>query len=277
MRYEDRIEIWSVVDLKDHPENSKYNSELSMREEASLKASIAEVGIQEPLLIRPDGTVLSGHQRKRIATSIGLAKVPVRQVHCSEEEAVYLLVTTNEARRGDEKDLMKKARRVQVLYEAWGIKPGRKRVQDAHFDRHDVASVLQLDDSSLRRLLKLLYLIPEFQQEVSKGRIGLVAGNKIASLDREQQNELFRTFQVAGEIKTATIIKMVDQLRDEDTGPDLKDVRREQKQKQVQGKLDKLKKDLIWFITEPDSEEERAAVAGLLDEYLGYMRGEKRG
>ncbi|WP_375105475.1 ParB/RepB/Spo0J family partition protein (plasmid) [Paenibacillus sp. RS8] len=269
MDIDSQVTLRRISQLQAHPDNEVYNSGLTAREEAALKASIAEHGIQEALLIRPDGTIVSGHQRARIATALGIVEAPVRMVECTDPEAIYLLVAMNEARRGEEKDLMKKARRVQLLYERWGIRPGRKSVQDAHFSRHDVAKSLKLDDSSVRRLLKLLYLIPELQEEVSKQTIGLIAANKIAALDKEKQSEFLAAYRKAGgNLQTVAIEKIITQL---DTSPDLQAIRREKQKRVVNGKVERIKKDLTWLTTVPVDDEERQELGKMLRAYAGYL------
>lgn len=271
MQIDSAVQPWRISQLRAHPDNDVYNSQMTAKEETALKASIAEHGIQEALLVRPDGTILSGHQRARIATALGLVEAPVRTVECTDPEAVYLLVATNEARRSEEKDLIKKARRVQVLYQNWGIKPGRKSVQDAHFDRHDVAKTLNLDDSSIRRLLKLLYLIPELQQEVSNQTIGLIAGNKIAALDRDNQYKFLAAYREAGGAMTiAAIGKIIAQLQ-QDVSPELQELRRDRQKRTVTGKVERIKKDLTWLMTVSVDATEREELVSTLKAYAGYL------
>ncbi|MDH6374907.1 hypothetical protein M2444_006771 [Paenibacillus sp. PastF-3] len=269
MRIDSQVALRKLSELKEHPDNAEYNSGLTVREEASLKASIAESGIQEALLIQTDGTIISGHQRAHIAEVLGIAEVPVRIVECTEQEAIYLLVAMNEARRGEEKDLIKKARRIKLLYENWRIRPGRKSVHPAHFSRHDVAETLKLDDSSIRRLLRLLNLIPELQIEVSNQAIGLIAGNKIAALDKEVQHEFYAVYQQSGgDLKIAAIEKIITQLGNT---PDLKVIRKEKEKQVVHGKVERIKKDLTWLMTVPVDNEERQELTNVLSAYAGYL------
>lgn len=263
MEISDKIVFRRILELRDHPENDKYNSALTAQEESALRASIAEAGIQEALLIRKDGTVISGHQRKRLAADLLLGEVPTREVDCTDQEAIYLLVSLNEARRGNEKDLIKKALRVELLYKNWEIKPGRKSVQDdldadynegesesvqhAHFNRHDVAKTLNLDDSSIRRLRKLLRLIPEFQKEVSEGRIGLLAGNKIASLSWEKQREFLAYYRENGSnFTTREVEEAVEKV--DDFEPRVQRQERKKKEK-VANKMEKFTNDLSNLMT----------------------------
>lgn len=74
-----QIEQWSPDRLRSHPENVTIfgDPEESNRYEETL-ASIKANGIEEPLVVRADGTVLSGHVRLHCANAIGLKTVPVR-------------------------------------------------------------------------------------------------------------------------------------------------------------------------------------------------------
>lgn len=267
------IERRKAAELQPHPKNELYNSDLDEREEAALKASIAESGIQEALLIKADGTVLSGHQRRRLAIQLGMTDLPVRTVECNEKEELYLLVTANEARRGGEKDLMKKARRIKILYENWGIRQGPKNAHAAHFYRQDVASTLGLDGSSVRRLLKLLYLIPELQKEVSKGTIGLISGNKIARLDPDKQEAFFREFQISGaQLKMRDIENLIEKIDGLEADERSQDGKQKQRKIKQTGKIEKLEKSLVMLITEQFDAESRASIAELLGRYAARFR-----
>lgn len=150
-------------------------------------------------------------------------------------------------------------------------------MQDAHFSRHDVAKSLKLDDSGVRRLLKLLYLIPELQKEVSNQAIGLISGNKIAALDKDKQREFLAAYRKAGgNLKAAAIERIISQL---DTSPDLQDIRREKQKRVVNGKVERIKKDLTWLTTVPVDDEERQELGRMLRAYAGYLgvKGEMDG
>lgn len=252
MQISDEIIYRNPRELYEHVQNSYFNSDLSEEEEAFLKASIAAEGIQEALLIHKDfDVVISGHQRRRIALQLGMKEVPTRMVTCTPEEAVELLITSNLARRSGEDDLMRKARQIKCLYDAWVIKPGRKEkesVHGAHFNRHDVARCFNLNDSSIRRLLKLNYLITEFQKEVSRKNMGLLAGTKVAALNFQTQQELYSAYQVVGgKLNVKTIEKLMTKIGDAGVA---KEIKRERKQRLLETKLDQLRRDLTWLFTE---------------------------
>ena len=195
MLIREEVEFRRVEELREHPLNRMLNSPLGSMEAALLEKSIDEMGIQEPLWVTGENVIISGHERWKIAARKGMENVPVRVIEsATEEELLYLLVMANDARRGDEKDPMRKARKIKVLYDYWGITVGRpKSGQDDHNrkTRRDVANLVGEGERTARRLLRLLDLIPELQELVSRGVIGVVAGNELAALSEKEQRHLY--------------------------------------------------------------------------------------
>lgn len=89
-------------ELRPHPENSTIfgNPEESEQFEAIL-ASIRKFGIWEPLAIKADGTILSGHLRLIAAEKVKLKTVPVRVVEpfASYRDEVEFVIRSNTDRR----------------------------------------------------------------------------------------------------------------------------------------------------------------------------------
>lgn len=195
MLIREEVEFRRVDELREHPLNRMLNSPLGSMEAALLENSIDEMGIQEPLWVTGENVIISGHERWKIAARKGMENVPVRVIEsATEEELLYLLVMANDARRGDEKGPMRKARKIKVLYDYWGITVGRpKSGQDDHNrkTRRDVANLVGEGERTARRLLRLLDLIPELQELVSRGVIGVVAGNELAALSEKEQRHLY--------------------------------------------------------------------------------------
>lgn len=274
MLISNEIVMLPVDKLRNHPKNDKYNSALEAKEEAALKASIFDSGIQEPLLVREDYTIISGHQRRRIAAELRHEQVPVRIVTCSDDESIYLLVSANMARRGDEKDYIKQALRAEVLYAEWRIQPGRKSVHDAQFSRHDVAASLGLNDSSVRRLMRLLLLIPEFREEVSKGAIGLIGGNKIASIGEEKQRLLFEAYKKRdGKIKNGELEELILQVDDSDTLRSLQEQKQEHREVKSGSEVSKIEKQLERCLSDGLSDLQREDLLSVLEDYVRKLKG----
>jgi ParB family transcriptional regulator, chromosome partitioning protein len=193
-----------------------------MKESMALLASIEELGIQEPLWITPNGTIISGHERWKIAQKKKITKLPIRIVEDStEQELLYLLISANEARRGTEKDYIKRAKKAKVLYEHWDIRQGRPSksrhdvdINESQTNRHNIAEMMGVTDRTVQRLLKLLELIAELQDLVSAGIIGLKVGNDLATLPNDEQRIIYEKIKQNNikELKTAEIQAIKNEL-----------------------------------------------------------------
>lgn len=86
--------------LKPNKDNKIFNP-LPEKEYKRLKEDIAERGIIDPLIIRKDNTLFTGHNRLKIALELGLKTIPVRKVVSSlnPKEERKLLVLDNLLRR----------------------------------------------------------------------------------------------------------------------------------------------------------------------------------
>ncbi|GIM48524.1 hypothetical protein DNHGIG_40730 [Collibacillus ludicampi] len=197
MRINERIEYRFVDDLEPHPRNHEFHSEHDEDTYALLKRSIEADGIQEPLWITPDDVIVSGETRWRIAKELGMEEVPVRIIEdATETDILYLLISANETRRGDEKDLMKKARKLKVLHEYW-------MNHQSQIGTLEQAGLVKMagSRSAFYRLLKLNSLIPELQELVSQGVIGQQAGHELASLSPEDQKAMYESIRSKGVTK----------------------------------------------------------------------------
>jgi hypothetical protein len=98
----DKVEKWPLERLKAHPENAAIFESPDEGGETfqTLLASIRENGIWEPLIVKPDGTILAGHLRWACAEKLELPEVPVRVWKVtSRREELVLLIRSNTDRR----------------------------------------------------------------------------------------------------------------------------------------------------------------------------------
>ncbi len=114
METESRVQLVNVSKLKPHPRNVEIYGEENV---ADLKVQIeAYGGIADPLKIKEDYTIISGHRRWQAARELGMAEVPCQIVsYDSEEEELAALVMFNYHRT---KTNEQKAREGMVLEEA---------------------------------------------------------------------------------------------------------------------------------------------------------------
>ena len=64
--------------LKPHPRNNEFFDDLSGEEFERLKNSIRDEKIYNDILVSPDMTIISGHQRVRAAKKLGMKLVPIK-------------------------------------------------------------------------------------------------------------------------------------------------------------------------------------------------------
>lgn len=197
MRISEKIEYRNVHDLAPHPQNWEYNSYPTDSERTLLKESIQKEGILEPLWISEDDTIISGHCRLEIALELSMSEVPVRLIlDATAEDLLYLLITSQETRRGDEKDIMKRARKLRILHERWNKE--RAQSQTGTITENKEIMALAGSKSGAYRLLRLNDLIPELQGLVSDGKIGQQAGYELAGMPVEEQKNMYKAIVKSG-------------------------------------------------------------------------------
>lgn len=88
------MEIQQVALTELHP--SDYNPrKMSTEDMESLKRSMTEFGITEPIIANKDGTIISGHQRYEAARQLAIASLPVHFVDLPKDKERILNVAMN--------------------------------------------------------------------------------------------------------------------------------------------------------------------------------------
>lgn len=136
-----------------------------------LAQSIKESGILQPILVRREGSefiVIEGHRRMAAAKMAGLTHVPVviDDRELSEAEALFRQFVTNCQR--EDLPVLDKARAVQRLMKAM------------NWNAAETAVKLGISPSMVSKLLKVLELPAEVQEQIATGAIGLSAAYAIA-------------------------------------------------------------------------------------------------
>ncbi len=239
--------VVSTNKLKEHHKNGYYFTDVEGEKYDEIRRSIEQNGIRDPIKITMDYTVISGHQRLRIARDLGMKEVPVVMIpDLNEQEAEYLLIAENVERRGQaETDPIKKSRIANFLREYWGVRHGMNRhtmsgqnVQSK--TTADIAETIGESEKTTRRILKLHDLIPELQDLVSEGKLGTTAGEQLAHLTEDNQRALL---DVLGEEIEKTTVAKAKEYRSESNSQKDKDGF-VNKIKQLQQENENLKREL---------------------------------
>ncbi|WP_369355155.1 ParB/RepB/Spo0J family partition protein [Lysinibacillus capsici] len=214
----------AISKLQPHPKNGYYFTDISGEKYEEVKRSIKANGIRDAIKCTPAFTVISGHQRLRIANDLGLMEVPVEIIDVDEWEAEYLLIAENVERRGQaEQDPIKKAHIAQFLKEWWGVKRGSRSDLRHNVGSSKIAEVIGESIKTTERLLKLNELIPQLQNLVSAGKLGTTSAEQLAYLTPEVQSALYDA--LGEEIGERTVAE-TKQLRQEANGKSADDIQR---------------------------------------------------
>lgn len=92
----------ATADLRPHPDNTNiFGPPEDCEQYEALTTSIRAVGIIEPLTIKSDGTIISGHLRHSVACKLKLRTVPVRVIDtpATYRDELELLIRSNTDRR----------------------------------------------------------------------------------------------------------------------------------------------------------------------------------
>lgn len=97
VRFSKVITMVPLNELKDHPDNSLFSKQESDAYFVDLENSIRKHGVLEPLLVRKDGVILSGHKRKLACSGLEVREVPVRRLmeDLSQEQETSLMLEAN--------------------------------------------------------------------------------------------------------------------------------------------------------------------------------------
>lgn len=183
----------SVNSLKVHPKNQEFFDDIDGEQYEKFKKSIQEDGIITPLIVAPDMTILSGHQRLKAAIDLGFTLVPVliKEEVITEEDKLKKLLATNFGRL---KNNPVKQGKVYSEYEKLcGIKKGNNQFSIGQNVRtqEDIAKELGVDVRTVRRLKQLQQLSPELQDLIEEGTVKYTTAlNVWSKLSEDEQSKL---------------------------------------------------------------------------------------
>ena len=142
-----------------------------------LDASVREIGVLSPLIVRTDGTIIDGRRRWEVAKRIGLAEVPCRVLDVSDEQALEVALT----------------RSVEFV----PVKPVEfsrqlRRLVDANptMPRAELARKTGTSVGWVAKRLTLVELCAEAAAALDAGRIPLETAFLLAALDHDRQHAL---------------------------------------------------------------------------------------
>jgi len=191
------IESWPVENLKPHRHQDALHQPLTEAEWGRLARSMEVDGQKDAVEVLPDGTVLDGHQRLRVAKHLGWTKVRVRvryDLAGNELEADRLHALANQNRR--QLGPLDQARLAKRLTEIEEKKPPGGLPDWKSGDLRDrVGAVMGMSGRHVTRLLNVLKAPMCVQRAVAAGTMTMVVAERIARLDAGAQREVAREIE----------------------------------------------------------------------------------
>ena len=197
------MELMNPYDLKPHPRNGEFFDDMDGQKWKDFLQSVRTSGIIEPIIVTQDLVIVSGHQRVRAAKAIGILKIAVEVRHYADDDKVLKdLIETNLMQRGiGNVNPIKTARCIVELERIAGVRQGAAnekgnnrigdRTQFQHETQADIAEKFDMSQRQLGKYKKLLTLVPELQDAVESGKIGMTdASAVLAKLPKEQQVQI---------------------------------------------------------------------------------------
>ena len=217
------ISINQLHPFKDHPYKVLDNNEMN-----SLIESVQEHGIMSPLIVRPlEGTtdqyeIISGHRRLRAAQKAGLAEVPAFIRPVSRDEAAIILVDSNLHREHILPS--EKAFAYKMKAEALNHQGRRTDLTSEQLaPKLSTELIAEQDGTSkdtVKRYIRLTYLIPEILDYVDDNRIAFSVAVALSYLSDTDQYDILEVMEAEDRtpsLSQAITLKKLSQSGDLDT------------------------------------------------------------
>ena len=155
----------------------------------SLITSIQDIGITDPILVRPientdEYEVISGHRRLHAAEKAGLETVPALIYAISRDEAAVMLVDSNLHREHilpSEKAFAYKLKMEALSHQGTSRQLGEK------WSVTQISEDANESERQIHRYIRLTYLIPQLLDLMDENKIAFSVGVELSYLDDQSQ------------------------------------------------------------------------------------------
>lgn len=171
----------------------------------SLCKSIAEIGVIDPITVRPlpDGTyqVLAGRHRRRASIRIGASTIPaIIRSNISDYQAAMIMLDTNLERRAE----LSYSEKAYAYKMRMDLQHSRGRRTDLEGGQKvDTLGDIGKENKESRRtvayLIRLTYLTRPLMEMVDEGTLGFKVAVSISYLSPETQSKLYEEILLSGE------------------------------------------------------------------------------
>ena len=205
--------------LKVHPRNQEFFDDISGQDYENFKKSIQEEGIISEIIVAPDMTIISGHQRYKAAKDLGMKMVPIRirEDLIDEDKKLKVLLAANFGRTKNDEA---KQRKVAVEYvKLCGYEQGgdrKSKAQHGLLNLDEIAHQLGTSKTNLKRALSIERNLTDSMKELlDTGIISkTLAADTIASLSPQEQEELISSLDTTKRITQKEMQKYIDEVKE---------------------------------------------------------------
>ena len=192
------IPVEKINPFEGHPYKVLDNEEMN-----TLIESIQQKGVISPIVVRPlentddEYELISGHRRLRASVKAGLETGPALIYAVSRDEAAIMLVDSNLHRE----HILPSERGFAYKLKSEALKHQGKRtdltsVQVApKLSTEQIAATENISKDTIKRYIRLTYLIPELLEMMDEDKIALSVGVEISFLDEQLQYDLLRIIE----------------------------------------------------------------------------------
>lgn len=208
--------------LKIHPRNAEFFDDIQGKEYEQFKQSISQDGILSPILVSPDMTVISGHQRLKACKELGINLVPImiRDDLTDENEKLKLLLAANFGRTKNDDAKQRKIAAEYVALCGNGHGGDRKSSGDNRqlISQTEIAEQLGISERTLREMLAIeRKLTPEIKELLDTGVFTKTTASKILTkLTPDEQKELAKTLPTDASLTQDQINTYVEKIKSQE-------------------------------------------------------------
>ena len=214
----------SIDVLKVHPRNTEFFDDISGAEYEEFKNSIKEEGIISEIIVAPDMTIISGHQRYKAAKELGIKMITIRirEDLIDEDKKLKVLLAANFGRSKNDDAKQRKVAVEYVRLCGYGHgEIGKNHSQNSQNENsekltlEEIAKRLGTSKANLTRALSIERNLTESMKELlDTGVISkTVASDVITSLSKDEQEELIKSMDITQKITQKQVQQYINEIK----------------------------------------------------------------
>lgn len=214
----------SIDVLKVHPRNTEFFDDISGAEYEEFKNLIKEEGIISEIIVAPDMTIISGHQRYKAAKELGIKMIPIRirEDLIDEDKKLKVLLAANFGRSKNDDAKQRKVAVEYVRLCGYGHgEIGKNHSQNSQNENsekltlEEIAKRLGTSKANLTRALSIERNLTESMKELlDTGVISkTVASDVITSLSKDEQEELIKSMDITQKITQKQVQQYINEIK----------------------------------------------------------------